>query len=101
MHPSFTAGPKLFGLCSPGCKIIALPCFIRIPALAKHRCCKPGWPRGCWLTANHVFTASGVYTVTLTITDDDGGIGQDTLQVIIKPGGYFIYLPVLIKPAGN
>ena len=28
---------------------------------------------------------SGTFTVTLTVTDDDGGVGSDTLVVTVNP----------------
>ncbi|MFX1255897.1 MAG: PKD domain-containing protein [Promethearchaeota archaeon] len=34
-------------------------------------------------TATHVYGDNGVYTVTLTATDDDGGVGTDTLTVTV------------------
>ena len=33
----------------------------------------------------HVYYDAGDYTVTLTVTDDDGGVGTDTLEVVVKP----------------
>ena len=35
------------------------------------------------LTPTHVYADNGVYTATLTITDDDGGVGTDTLTVTV------------------
>jgi len=35
------------------------------------------------LTPSHAFGDNGVYTVTLTITDDDGGVGTDTMMVTV------------------
>jgi fibronectin type 3 domain-containing protein len=34
-----------------------------------------------------VYTSEGTYTVTLTVTDDDGGVGSDTLTVTVEPSG--------------
>lgn len=35
------------------------------------------------LTPNHIFKDNGIYTVTLTVTDDDGGVGFDTLIITV------------------
>ncbi|MBI1924418.1 PD40 domain-containing protein [Candidatus Poribacteria bacterium] len=35
------------------------------------------------VTGSHSYTTAGVYTVTLTVTDDDGGSGGSTFQFIV------------------
>jgi len=36
------------------------------------------------ISASHVYADNGVYTVTVTVTDDDGGAKSDTFQVVVK-----------------
>ncbi len=37
------------------------------------------------ITGSHVYTAAGPFTITLTVTDSDGGSGQATFQVTVVP----------------
>jgi hypothetical protein len=48
------------------------------------------------LAPTHIFTAAGAFTVTLTVTDKDGGIGVDTLNVSVEAAGQKVYLPLLL-----
>jgi hypothetical protein len=36
------------------------------------------------LSATHSYSAGGAFTVTLTVTDDDGGVGQTTSKVTVQ-----------------
>ncbi len=36
-----------------------------------------------WMSWNHTFLDDGYFTITLTVTDDDGGVGVDTLNVTV------------------
>ncbi|HET6427737.1 MAG TPA: tandem-95 repeat protein, partial [Phycisphaerae bacterium] len=40
-------------------------------------------------TSSHTYAANGVYTVTLTVTDDDGDTGEATADLLIGPGRTF------------
>jgi len=39
---------------------------------------------GTGMTPTHIYADDGIYTVTLTVTDDDGGINSDTLTVTVN-----------------
>jgi PKD repeat protein len=53
------------------------------------------------LQPDHTYVSAGVYIVTLTVADNHGGVGQDTLLVTVEAAGYFIYLPVVIRVDGG
>ncbi|MCP3964610.1 MAG: tandem-95 repeat protein, partial [bacterium] len=43
------------------------------------------------LTPTHIYADDGVYSVILTVTDDDGGVGSDTLVVTVDNVAPFVY----------
>jgi uncharacterized lipoprotein NlpE involved in copper resistance len=55
------------------------------------------------VSGSHLYSAAGVYTVTVTLADDDGGEVTQTFVVtvteeVIPPTGYTIFLPVVLRP---
>ena len=49
-------------------------------------------------TATHAFAAAGTYTVTLTVTDNQGATGSTTLVVTIST---FVRVPVVVDPMSS
>ncbi|NUM48845.1 MAG: VCBS repeat-containing protein, partial [Anaerolineales bacterium] len=47
-------------------------------------------------TVTHVYMTTGVFTVTLWVTDSDGGQGTDSFSFLVfEPTSYVLYLPLL------
>jgi uncharacterized repeat protein (TIGR01451 family) len=42
-----------------------------------------GTATGGTVTGAHAYTAVGVHDITVTVTDDDGGVGSDTVSVVV------------------
>jgi hypothetical protein len=51
------------------------------------------------LTVDHAFESAGTFNVTLTVTDDEGGVGSDSVEVVVQSA--VIYMPIVIKVGGN
>jgi hypothetical protein len=49
------------------------------------------------ISATHAYAEPGVYAVSLTVTDDDGGVGTATAQVGPR---YTVYLPLILRDSG-
>ena len=49
------------------------------------------------LFPTHTYSATGVFSVTFTVIDDDGGIGQDTLKVAVSPRGLALSYPETLQ----
>ncbi|HDQ71900.1 MAG TPA: PKD domain-containing protein, partial [Chloroflexi bacterium] len=50
------------------------------------------------LTPTHTYVAVGVYTVTLTVADNAGGVGSDALRVTVTPSGAAPFCENLSQP---
>ncbi|MBL3599332.1 MAG: PKD domain-containing protein, partial [gamma proteobacterium endosymbiont of Lamellibrachia anaximandri] len=53
------------------------------------------------LTPSHTYPTAGVYTVILTVTDKDGGVGSDTLTVTVQAGAVQTIFNLSARPKPN
>ena len=53
------------------------------------------------LTPTHTYTEANVYLVTLTVTDDDTGMGTDTAVVTVEESIEVYYLPIVQNESGG
>ncbi len=51
------------------------------------------------LTPSYTYEDDGQYAVVLTVTDDDGGVGVDTLRVTMAK--YQVMLPLAVRASGR
>jgi PKD repeat protein len=52
------------------------------------------------VSGSHAFTSAGVYSVTVTLTDDDGGESEQTFTVTVTETGttgYQVFLPIIVR----
>ena len=52
------------------------------------------------VSGSHAYTSPGEFIVTVTLSDDDGGMALQTFTVTVTepaPGGYQLFLPILTK----
>jgi uncharacterized repeat protein (TIGR01451 family) len=52
---------------------------------------------GTGLYATHTYTETGPYTVTFTATDSCGYAHTATVELDIRPAGYMVYLPLVMR----
>ncbi|RDH87793.1 MAG: hypothetical protein DIZ78_04420 [endosymbiont of Escarpia spicata] len=53
------------------------------------------------LTPSHTYPTAGVYTVSLTVTDKDGGVGSDTLTVTVQASAVQTIFNLSARPKSN
>jgi len=46
------------------------------------------------LTPKHTYSKGGIYTVRLTVTDDDSGATSNVMTVVVRSG---VFLPVVLN----